>query len=576
LCQVRERVVPYDTEQYQSNLFYRHNSHYKKVWREILADLKGKNGAKTKTSLQESLKKFGWKGLEPALFDAFLFDGSRDCPEDHHHIGPLGIGLDLLQNLPNALLGPYPLEPCHGTAKKTFFPPAGGDYLELDQTKLKLRWDAKSVDGPNGLKAPAKHRWVWLADETGAGFVLMDCITCTRTADFEMQKCLEEIDLQTGKMASAHVHSYERFDFTLYSDMPKTTTDNQKSDLFNRATTTELRLLYMTFILPLLIDKDGFEWIHRIFLVYNQYYWNWRRTVIRQSDFEVMNQQRVELKELLLKHWSQYKGEKYNSPKFHNLDHVLIDIWNHGPTEYTGSGAGDQAHIRIVKDPFKFTDRTTDQNGLNGQLIMKGGKPQFIKERKKEKPHGRSSRFRGKGTESILNHFVLTQMRALRKQEYDLATLNAPCLAVKALRVKMARQYQIQDDEIEFSARTGVFHNSGVIESGETVFATEFFHNKTRRDILRLKNGTFVRAIALMKLKIDTVARGFILVEKLAEQADEKLEKVGATVLREEDEWDWLELSQVEEVLSALPHPKFICDHIIIRNKRETKVWRTI
>lgn len=111
-----------------NNCSYSHNQIYKKQWRYLLFQL---DSAPTRAAALKTLQSFGWRPLLPALFCACGFDGAVDFPEDIHHLGPLGIGLSLLQWLLQALSLAFPSNRCKGHTKSWFFP-TDASLLQVD------------------------------------------------------------------------------------------------------------------------------------------------------------------------------------------------------------------------------------------------------------------------------------------------------------------------------------------------------------------------------------------------------------------------------------------------------------
>lgn len=379
------------------------------------------------------LAQLGLRPIRPALFDAYLFDGAVDTPEDIHHIGPLGIGLFLLSNLPSALKVAFPSTRVCGHARRAVFPSSihGGPYLVLAKGDH-VTWDS---DEANRVKEG--HVWAEIVEDGNRGFVPLHLLLIDRQHDYDWRFALNQVDEALRRMGREYVRSYKGFDFPSLGDIveKKWKSEDVDIDVFSRATTTEQALLFLTYALPSIITQDTFAWITKTFLLYNKIYWTWRREVFFESDFDILNAHQMEWKKLMMDHWAVFSKTNLCTAKFHGIDHILEDIRCHGVPRHTGSGPGDHAHIEKAKKPFKMSSKSKDQNNLNKQLIAFGLDGPSLCEKEGQRKKVRAvvpNRLRGKGFVEVLNHYVVKQVRVLRSLNWDVQFCNAPVMLWRA------------------------------------------------------------------------------------------------------------------------------------------------
>jgi hypothetical protein len=553
---------------------YRHNDEYRRTWLDLLRKLES---PVTKKEAAAMLVQLGQRPIRPALFDAFAFDGAVDTPEDVHHLGPLGIGQFLLSNLSSALREAFPSTRVQGHAKKDFFPATahGGPYLALSKGE-DVTWDEYEAEH-------VKDKHVWATTASGScGFVLLDRLLIDRQHDYDHKFALNQVDEALRRMGRAYVRSYMRFDFPSLADLAEKSKwkggSEDSIDVFSRATTTELVLLYITYALPSIVRKEEFVWITSTFLLYNKLYWSWRREAFFESDFAVCDKHRIELKTLMMRHWAKFSRTSLCTAKFHALDHIVLDVRRHGVPRHTGSGPGDHAHIEQAKKPFKWSSKTKDQDSLNKQLIEFGcAPPSFVTKLRgaaRAKRDHQEDCVRGKGSaKQLLNHYIVEQVRALRLREWGVRECNVPVNALDGLRDLCMRRFGLCEGLTEFSRREVTLYHSAVLRSGVEIFASDSFHKQPRHDFLLLYSGQLIRAVALVELTVHGESVVFLLAEATVEQADEELEMLECTVVSEGDEWSWVSLSDVKQPVCALPHAFDKAWHFLIRDKHEERVW---
>jgi hypothetical protein len=355
----------------QDHDFYCHNASYRALFDKLLAGAETKSAAAAK----ESFRRFGLVPIRPALFDAWLFDCAQDVVGDIQHVGPHGIGLFLLSNLAAALHSVFPDRTGKARVRRNVYP--------MRDARVELELVPNDVVEvllvpPLGVLPREGYMWVRL-DEGREGFAPFDALIVTEAVDADFVAAMREFDCGLREMGRSYVYSYKTFDFRSLEEAAQS-----DSALFGRATTVEMVLLYSPFILAYVLrDAVDASWIVETFLLYNRFYWNWRREVHFDGDGTVIDRQRFELKRLLKQHWAQYSKTALNFMKFEQLDHVVHDLKRHGPVRFTGTGPGDNAHIRVAKLPFRMSNKTKDEAVLNRQLLSFGRAPFFWERQKR-------------------------------------------------------------------------------------------------------------------------------------------------------------------------------------------------
>lgn len=328
---------------------FQHQGKFRQTWESLLSQI---CIAGQQNRALKDLQRYGLRPIRPALFDARLFDGGLDSPEDIHHLCPLGIGGKLLNWLPDALRIAFPLQRVRGHASQYFYPNTmvGGPYLTLEKGD-DVTWDLHE-----DVHILVGHLWV--SKGANSGFVPSGCIQTDQPADYDFRYALDRLDAALSRMGQHYVASFKRFDFPSLADLVGKN-GQMEGEVFNRATTTEIALLYLTYVLPSILPQSGeFDWISSTFLAYNKFYWTWRRETFFESDFEILDRHRLRLKQLMVDNWAVFSKSRLCTPKFHGLDHPQLDIRRHCGPAYTGSGPGDHAHLEKSKRPFKFTSKT--------------------------------------------------------------------------------------------------------------------------------------------------------------------------------------------------------------------------
>lgn len=288
------------------------NAALRRDWRELVEKI-GSSDAATKRSALNDLKERGWRPVVPANFSAALFDGAHDTPEDIHHVGPLGLGLVLLNAVKPLLEMAFPPQRTHGRARAAV---CGAGLITLKKREL-VTWDDSDA-----VHVRHDHTWVRRVDNHQEGFAPTAQLITSRTARRNVADALAKFNAGLKRMSEHYVRSFKRFDFEPFVDGPVT--------FFNRATTLEVELLFITFVWPSVLPQSGeFDWIVELFLSYNMFYMNWRRDSYTASDFPIMEAQRVRFKNLAMQHLVQLSKTQFQTAKFEALDHVCADIVRH-------------------------------------------------------------------------------------------------------------------------------------------------------------------------------------------------------------------------------------------------------
>jgi hypothetical protein len=544
--------------------FYCHNASYRGFFDELLAEVESQSATATK----DSFKRFGLVPIRPALFDAWLFDCAQDVVGDIQHVGPHGIGLFLLHNLAAALHSVFPDR--NGEARVRFnVYPARGAINELELVPTDVVEVLLTL--PTGIQPRDGYLWVCL--EGGReGFAPCDALTVTEAVDADFVAAMREFDDGLREMGGSYVHSYKPFDFRSLEEAAQS-----DSVLFGRATTVEMVLLYAPFVLAYVLrDAVDASWIVETFLWYNRFYWNWRREVHFEGDAAVIDQQRFEVKRLLKQHWVQYSKTALNFMKFEQLDHVVHDLKRHGPVRFTGTGPGDNAHIRVAKLPFRMSNKTKDEAALNRQMLSFGRAPFFLGELERERREkAQGPVFVGRGFLTLVNHVIVELMRRLKAQGWESETVNVPNDVMRLLfTFWRARLGTPSLEYLEFTTwRVRLFHTAR-LATGVEVSASDSFHKTSRHDFVRLVDGSICRLVALMSLYVPAVGEVLVVVvEETVEHSFEALRVLGVKVISESSTWKWVALDQLVDVVCCLRHPRERAFHFVIRKKHEESLW---
>ena len=544
--------------------FYCHNAAYRTFFDNLLANVEKQSATATK----ESFKKFGVIPIRPALFDAWLFDCAQDVVGDIQHVGPHGIGLFLLHNLTAALHSVFPDREGSARVRRDVYP-ARGAHLEL----VLMPTDIVVLCLAPPPNVQARSGCCWVRRAVGEeGFAPCDALTVIDAVDTDFVAAMREFDDGLREMGSSYVHSYKRFDFRSLEEASQS-----EGTLFGRATTVEMVLLYAPFILAYVLrNAEGAQWIVDTFLLYNRFYWNWRRVVHFGGDSVVMDDQRFAVKTLLKEHWAKFSKTSLNFMKFEQLDHVVHDLRRHGPVRYTGTGPGDNAHIRVAKMPFRMSNKTKDENVLNRQLLSFGRAPFFVAEialLPKAKQPGPT--LVGRVSLSMVNHVVVALIRQLKGQEWDSEMANLPNNVMRSLfQFWCERLGHTSLSYQEFTAwKVRLFHTAR-IGNGVDICASDSFHKTSRHDFVRLRDGSICRLVALMSLGVPTVGeKPMVLAEETVLEAVAKLRPLGVPILSESSTWKWVALGEVKDVVCCLRHPADRSFHFVIRKKHEESLW---
>jgi hypothetical protein len=544
--------------------FYCHNAAYRELFDKLLA----KAETQSATAAKDSLKRFGLVPIRPALFDAWLFDCAQDVVGDIQHVGPHGIGLFMLHSVAPAIHSVLPDRTGEARVRRNVYPARGAlNELELVPNDIV----EVLLVRPAGIQPREGYLWVRVGGGR-EGFAPCDALTVTKAVDAAFVGAMREFDDGLREMGGSYVHSYKSFDFRSLEEAAQS-----DSALFGRATTVEMVLLYAPFILAYVLrDAVGASWIVETFLWYNRFYWNWRREVHFEGDGAIIDQQRFELKRLLKQHWVQFSKTALNFMKFEQLDHAMHDLKRHGPVRYTGTGPGDNAHIRVAKLPFRMSNKTKDEAALNRQLLSFGRAPFFLGEselERREKAPGPV--FVGRGFVTHVNHVIVELMRRLKAQEWDSETVNVPNNVMRSLcSFWRARLGTASLDYLEFTTWKVRLVHTARLATGVEVCASDSFHKTSRHDFVRLADGSICRLVALMGLCVPTVGeRPVVVVEETVEHSFDALRVLAVRVISESTTWKWVALEQIVDVVCCLPHPAQRAFHFVIRKKHEESLW---
>ena len=538
--------------------FYAQNAAFRELFE---GKILSRDGFLSTEAYKKNLSLSGFNGVRPALFDAALFDCAKDIVGDNQHIGPHGIGNWMLTFLPSALRCFFPDELALGRANKHVI----GDGFEVsDGDQLKI---LPSEDAPASM-----YR---VEDSKGTrGLLLKSDVSITRSADFAFRSVLKRFDEEMAVIGSSHIYSYDKFDFGKLEDAA----DNS-SPLFGRATSVEMVLLFAPFVLfSLLVDIPESLWIPKTFVLYNKFYWNWRRTVFREEDALVLEQQRVVFKRMFVENWARFSKTGLRIMKFEQLDHVVRDLRYHGPVSVTGTSSGDNAHIRLAKQPFLHgTNKTNDQNSLGKQLISFRGRPVFLKEAAavEKREWKRRRPFLGDGKNIFVGNMVVGEVEGLRKDDWLRGVYNTPKRVAEDLLESLKERSGVHIPLHEFwSYKAKVFHSVAV--GDEIACASKSYHGAPRHDFVFLRNGDVAQLRVLFALKQLEFKGAFVqltdavTVQEL-EQTERSIFECPAVV--ELESWGWIDIDEVRAVASCVKYPEEQM-HFIVRKKHEEGMWK--
>jgi hypothetical protein len=117
--------------------------------------------------------------------------------------------------------------------------------------------------------------------------------------------------------------------------------------------------------------------------------------------------------------------------KNEQLDHVVSDLRRHSTVRYTGTGPGDNAHIRVAKIPFRSSNKTKDEEALYRQMIKWGKAPRFLISPLVSSQDDDKSQMVGNGAQTTLNSFVVDHIRRLSLLNCSTEICNQPNLVVQ-------------------------------------------------------------------------------------------------------------------------------------------------
>lgn len=547
---------------------YKHNAAYKAKFQSIVRNFWDSKIPKEQS--KRACQELGFLPIEPAYFDVPLFDGASDLCGDYHHQGPHGLGMFLLDHLSEALQQAFPLEVAHACLKSHHIPcNYAVDELELyvgDRVIVALQ-------PPHGVHVRAGMSWV--TADNASGFVPTNFLSVTRAHDHNFKESLREIDVGVRCCGSFYVRSFDPVDFASFVLAEETKQEN-KSSFFNRATTVEIVLLFMPFVLAFVLrDRPRFRWITNSFLCYNKMYWNWRRTVFFVSDRVVLDEQRVAFKFLLCKHWTEFSKTRFNFMKMEQIDHMVADLIWHGPVRYTGTGSGDHAHKVTAKKPFQLSNKTKNESSLHKQMACIGPVPTFLTEAK-DTVRERVIGLTGTGCMSFINSIVRNLLQALHNDDVDWENeaTNGPLFATVQLWKKIMSSCGIDCDFDSFNLWRVSVHHSFTLCKGVEIFGSSSFHDRARHDFVTLVNQSISRVVAIVNLEIPSIGwRSFALCEQMINVHNIDLEYLGFPILVSTVDWDWVSLVDIVKPLSVLCHPSDPTLFFIIHDKHEERLW---
>jgi hypothetical protein len=567
----RHRIDSHQLSEVVANPDVEHNfySHNNDGYRAFVTSMLVWGKTVPEATAKKGFRKYGMLPIEPAVMDAYLFDSAQDVVGDIHHVGPHGIGLFLLHQLAAALRAVFPAKDGCGKVTRDVIPIENAEEDHLIELS---RGDEVTMllHVPQGVEGRQGYSWVRDV-ENREGFVPSDALCVTRAFDEEAVNALREFDKGLRVASGAYIHSYKTFDFRSLEEAAAS-----GSALFARATTVETVLLYAPFILAFVLrERPAARWITDTFLMYNRFYWNWRREVFVPADGVVMDQQRFELKTLMKNHWAAFSKTELNFMKFEQLDHVVHDLRRHGTVRYTGTGPGDNAHIRVAKIPFRASNKTKDEAALNLQLLAFGSAPSFLVRGAEQAGQEKRVGFVGEGGVCTLNFLIVLLARSMKAQNWEEDVVNQSLAVFHLLHRRYVAQFGGSALSFEkFTLWRATVHHSARI-GNVAVYASDSYHGARRHDFVRLVDGSICRVVALLSLKVPMAEEvPLALVEDTVEENVQALSMLATTIISESSTWRFVGLDMIGDVVACLPHPEARAWHFVIRKKHDDTLWR--
>jgi hypothetical protein len=179
----------------------------------------------------------------------------------------------------------------------------------------------------------------------------------------------------------------------------------------------------------------------------------------------------------------------------------------------------------------------------------------------------------GRGTPTLINQFVIAQIRALRMAGWERSVCNAPNRALDGLRVLWNCLYGLRLTLDEFSLTPMRVHHSFALPSGAKLYASDSYKGCSRHDFLKCVDCSFARLVAIVSVE-DVLGSmvPFVILETARVEVAPRLSVLQPTVIvSETDEWRWHRLDAISEPVVGLCHGADRAWHFIIPSKRDIK-----
>lgn len=549
--------------------YYLQDAAYKARLLQLIGEADGSiRGGRNKGEIAAELQGRGLYPIVPGYFLADGFDGSRDVLGDIQHVGPEGVGKVLLENL----CGPVLL---------CVFPPSNGEgVLREDVYPTAVEAERSEMQGDKGLKLivcltpppelggrPGFHWCVDAEDNNHAGFVAVGFVRFTVTFDHDYKEALAFLDSGLTKQGAAYVRGASRFDFP---SLASYVDDTPSSGFFSRATTVELVLKYIPYCLAVLLEKFPlFSWITETFVRYNQFYFAWRQDFFFESDLPIIGGLCFSLQEILNVHWKGFSKTQLNFMKFEQLSHVILDLAWHTTVASTSTGDGDRQH-RVTKKIIQvYTNKTSDEESLAKQVASFGPLPCFLRE-KRAPLVAKSPAPIGRGDASLLNKYIMDQVRVLRRHGWGSEECNAPTRALDGLRELWNKKYGHTLDLNEFSLLSIRIHHTLRLTSNVKIYASDSYKGAQRHDFVQCANGSYARVVGIVSVQdlwSDWIP--FVVLEEALIENVDALDVLKSVVISETEKWTWSPISAVVAPIVTLRHPVDRAWHFVIQSKRD-------
>jgi hypothetical protein len=310
---------------------------------------------------------------------------------------------------------------------------------------------------------------------------------------------------------------------------------------------------------------------------------------ILETDLPIMEDHRLQLQTLMVTHWKRFSDTELCFPKFHNTDHVVMDIDGHGTAHRTSTGPGESEHQAVKRLFSHHSNRTMNSTSLSRQLLEGQRLFDFLHHTEEEEWCGEGDeeveededdgvRLVGAGNVDSLNGVIFKDVERLHKADWDDEMCVAPIKLAQGLFTWARIKYKLDDRSLnDFSSRRVRVFNSVNISGVGTIYASLKFHGAERHDFVSINGRDEVyRVVRLLELFIlERESIELAALEVLNEERNVKeLACLESRVFSETNDWVWVKLSKITAVHVMVPNTRDNRYHTLFRDKHELKVWK--